>query len=54
MVSGVERALGAVERSGKALAAVQNALVCLSDIAECEWEAGVQFHCPSLVWMECL
>lgn len=53
MVSGIGRALGAMKRPGKALAAVQRALVCLSDLAESEWEAGVQFHCPSMVCMEC-
>lgn len=46
--------LGTVKRPGKALAAVQNALVCLSGIAESEWVAGVQSHCPSLVCLECL
>lgn len=54
MVSGIGRALGTVKRPGKALTAVQNGLMCLSDIAESEWVAGVGFHCPSLVWMECL
>lgn len=49
VVSGVGRALGAVKRPGKTLAAVQNALVCLSDTADSAGVAGVQFHRPSLV-----